>query len=74
MKTFTVTYRVKFELSTHPEYVWNEHGECFNLKTGRRIRQTSKNGMIGYCMKGKFRSLKSLKPLLRKPKNPEYPF
>lgn len=74
MKSFTITYTVKFELPTHAEYVWNEFGECYNLKTGRRIKQTSKNGMIGYCIKGKFKSLKSLKPLLRKPIKYDCPF
>lgn len=74
MKTFTVTYTVKYELSTHPEYVWNQFNECFNLKTGRRIKQTSKNGMIGYCIKCKFMSLKKLRLLLRKPKIEILPF
>jgi hypothetical protein len=71
MNSFTVTYTVKFELSTNTEYVWNQFNECFNLKTGRRIRQTPKNGMIGYCINGKFKSLKSLRPLLQKPNKKE---
>jgi hypothetical protein len=33
MNSFTITYTVKFVLSTHPEYVWNKFDECFNLKT-----------------------------------------
>ncbi len=74
MKTFTVTYTIKYELSTSPEYVWNNYNECFNLKTGRRIKQVSNNGAIGYNIKGKFRSLKSLRSLLRKPKIIKTPF
>lgn len=74
MQTFTITYTVKYELSTHPEYVWNEFYECFNLKTGRIIKQTYKNGMIGYCIKGKFMSLKKLRTLLRKPIVSDCPF
>jgi hypothetical protein len=74
MNSFTITYTVKFVLSTHPEYVWNKFDECFNLKTERRIRQISKNGMIGYCIKGKFKSLKVLRPLLRRPIESHCPF
>lgn len=53
MHTFTVTYTVKYELSINPNYVWTEDSLCFNLKTGRRIKQVYKNGMIGYCIGGK---------------------
>lgn len=74
MNRFTITYTVKYELSTSPEYVWNEYNECFNLKTGRKIKQILKNGVIGYCIKGKFKSLKSLRPLLQKPKIIKIPF
>jgi len=74
MNSFTITYTIKFELSTNPFYVWNEFNECFNLKTGRRIKQVSKNGSIGYCINGKFKSLKSLRPLLIKPKKKFLPF
>jgi hypothetical protein len=74
MHSFTITYTVVFELSTHPEYVWNKFNECYNIKTGRRIKQTLKNGMIGYCINGKFKSLKSIRPLLRKPIKTHCPF
>ena len=74
MKTFTVNYTVKFELSTNTNYVWNEFNECFNLKTGRRIKQTIKNGMIGLCIDGKFCSLKSIRQNIRRPKVEFCPF
>jgi hypothetical protein len=74
MKTFSVTYTVKYELSIAPEYVWNEHNECFNLKTGRKLKQVYKNGMIGYVVRGKFISLKQLRKLLVKPQKIEIPF
>lgn len=74
MKTFTVTYTVKYELSIASEYIWTNDDLCFNIKTGRRIKQVYKNGMIGYCIKGKFNSLKSLRPLLRKPIINDCPF
>lgn len=74
MKTFTVTYTVKYELSTNPNYIWTKETLCFNIKTGRMIKQVYKNGMIGYCIESKFISLKKLKPMLRKPKNIRCPF
>ena len=74
MNSFTITYTVKYELSTNTEYVWNEFNECYNLKTGRRIKQVLKNNAIGYCINGKFKSLKSLRPLLQKPKKVILPF
>jgi hypothetical protein len=74
MDSFTVKYTVKYILSTHPWYVWNEFDECYNTKTRRRIKQTSKNGMIGYCINGKFKSLKSLRSLLIKPTKSKNPF
>jgi hypothetical protein len=74
MNTVTVTYTIKYELSTHPNYVWTKDDICFNIKTGRKIRQVYNKGSIGYNICGKFKSIKSLRPLLRKPKNINCPF
>lgn len=74
MRTISITYTVKYELDFAPEYVWVDDKLCFNAKTGRRIKQVYKNGMIGYSIKGKFYSLKRLKPYLRKPKIIDCPF
>lgn len=43
-----------------PHYGFSER-QCFNLKTGRKIKQVYSNGSIGYCINGKFKSLKYLK-------------
>lgn len=74
MRTISVTYTVKFELDFANEYVWVDDKMCFNSKTGRRIKQVYKNGSIGYSIRGKFFSLKRLKPHLRKPVKVECPF
>ena len=74
MKTILVTYTVKYELSIAPKYVWTDKNECYNIKSGRLIRQTIKNGMIGYCINSKFMSLKRIRPLLIKIKNQDCPF
>ena len=74
MKTFTVTYTVKFELSIAPNYVWTTNDLCFNLRTGRQLKQIYKSGTIGYSIKGKFMSLKKLRPLLINPKQNKLQF
>ena len=74
MKTISITYTIKFEVDFAPEYVFNKYKECFNAKTGRRIRQVYNNGSIGYSIRGKFYSLKKLKPYLRKPVEIDVPF
>lgn len=74
MKTFTVTYTIKFQLSFAPHYAWNQHNECYNLKTGRRIKQAMVGGSIGYVIEGKFKSLKSLRKHLIKPQKENLPF
>ena len=74
MHTFSVTYTVLFQIDFEPNYVFNEHRECFNLKSGRRIKKVTKNGIIGYNIKGKFYSLKKLRPHLIKPLKQNTPF
>ncbi len=71
MNTVSITYTIKYELSTDPNYVWLNNKQCFNLKTGRIIKQTLCGGSIGYVISGKFQSLKKLKPLLQKPEKPD---
>lgn len=74
MNTFSVTYTIKFELKNNAKYKFTKCGVCYNSKTGRVIRQVYSNGSIGYCINGKFRSLKSLRKELVKLKKPDTPF
>ena len=74
MHTFTVTYTVLFQIDFATNYVFNKYKECFNLKSGRRIKKVTKNGMIGYNVKGKFYSLKKLRTHLIKPVKQNTPF
>lgn len=57
-----------------PEYQFSETKQCFNIKTGRRIKQTLCGGSIGYCIRGRFRSLKALKKDLQVIPKEECPF
>jgi len=74
MNSISISYTLKFELDFAPEYKWSEDNQCFNVKTGRKIKQVYNNGCIGYTIRGKFKSLKYLKSRLRKIKNDELPF
>ena len=62
----TVTYKCKYRLSFSKNYVFTICGKCYNLKSGRFIKQVYKNGMIGYMINRKFYSLKKLKTYLQK--------
>jgi hypothetical protein len=75
MTTVTVTYTCKYRLKTANNYLWTLCGKCYNLKSGRLIKQVYKGGCIGYVINGKFKSLKALRKELEIiPKTKYYPF
>ena len=74
MNSISITYTLKYELSFAPQYKWSENNECFNVKTGRRIKQVYNNGCIGYSINGKFKSLKYLRAQLIKIQELDCPF
>ena len=75
MNTISVTYTLIYQLSFANNYQWTKYGKCFNVKTGREIHQILNSGSIGYCINGKFKSLKFLRPKLEKiPKRKRLPF
>jgi hypothetical protein len=74
MSYFSVSYTVELELKFAPDYKWTSCGKCFNSSTGNQIKQSYKNGMIGYYIKSKFYSLKRLRQELVKIKVNNCPF
>ena len=74
MSTISKSYTLKFELDFAPNYRWTDCKKCFNVKTGRQIKQTYVSGSIGYCISGKFYSLTKLRMHLIKIKKVECPF
>jgi len=74
METISVTYTVNYRLSFAKNYQWTKCGKCFNSKTGRQLKQVYKNGMIGYCIKSKFYSLKYLRNKLERIPKIDTPF
>ena len=65
--SISINYAIKYELDYSTNYKWLDNNECYNSKTGRIIKQTIVGGSIGYCINGKFKSLKSLRTHLKKP-------
>lgn len=74
MKSISVSYVLKYQLDFAPEYHWSECNKCFNTNTGRQIKQTMCGRSIGYCIRGKFKSLNTLRNQLVKLKKEICPF
>ena len=68
------TYVLKWQLSFAPNYKWSKCGKCFNTKTGKEIKKTLNGRSIGYCIKGKFKSLNTLRKHLIQIKHIQAPF
>ena len=74
MNSFTVTYHIKYVIDFAPHYAFNQHKECYNTRTGRRIKKVVQGGSIGYNIQGKFYSLTRLRSHLIKPQKETCPF
>lgn len=55
-------------------YQWTNDGMCFNIKTGRKLKQVYNSGCIGYCINSRFYSLKYLRTKLELIKDDKPPF
>lgn len=64
----TINLKIKFIIDFAPHYAFVLDGKCYNMKTGRFIKQTDNNGSIGYIINGKPYSLNKLRPHLIKQK------
>ena len=75
MLEFTTKHIAKYRLKSYPNYVYSTDKICYNLKTGRVIKQILKGSTIGYIINGKFKSLDNLrKDLELIPKKELLPF
>lgn len=57
---------IKWVISGFDLYGFGDDKNLYNLKTGRRLRQSYNSRSIGYWLDKKFYSLNKLKPLLKK--------
>ena len=74
MNSISITYTIKFELDFASNYKWLNNNQCYNIKSGRIIKQVLCGGSIGYIINGKFKSLFHLKKCLQKPSKNILPF
>ena len=74
MNTITITYTLKYQLDFAQEYKWTKCNRCFNVKSGREVKQTVSKGSIGYCIRGKFYSLTRLRQSLVRIEKSDCPF
>lgn len=71
----TLNFSCKYTLDFDNDFVFIEkYNFLVNLKTGRILKQVIKGGSIGYVIKGKFKSITSLKASLVKIKKSDCPF
>ena len=74
MNSISIKYTIKYELDFASNYKWLNNNQCYNLKTGRIIKQIYCGGSIGYCINRKFYTLNYLRKHLIKPPKDVYPF
>lgn len=69
----TVNYIANYRLDFAQHYVFTKCGLCYNLKSGKLIKQILKGSTIGYVITSKFYSLTFLRTkleLIPKSKSP----
>lgn len=60
----SINYTCKYRLSFANNYLWTTCGKCYNIKSGRLIKQVYKSGCIGYMINRRFYSLTKLRSYL----------
>jgi hypothetical protein len=73
-KTIEIIIRIKWNIKGFDSYGFGEDKNLYNLKTGRKLKQSYNSGSIGYWFGKKFYSLTKLKKMLYKPIREYVPF
>jgi hypothetical protein len=66
MPTISINYALKWQIKDATHYQFTTCGKLINVRTEKEIKQILCSRSIGYCIKGKFQSLKSLRPKIEK--------
>jgi hypothetical protein len=76
MKTIdlTLSYELKWQLKSAPNYQFTNDGICVNLLRGKVVRKILVNSTKGYCINGRFKSVKALRGDLQTIPKQTYPF
>ena len=65
---------IKFEIKDAEKYAVTADGRVFNQQTGKELKRCLIGLTPGYCINGKFKSLKQLRKRLIKPQKIICPF
>jgi hypothetical protein len=74
MNSISITYTYNYQVNFATEYKFTTCKKLFNNKTGRQIKQVYNNSCIGYNIRGKFKSLTSLRASLELIPENEYAY
>ena len=76
MNTISISYAIEltYKIKGYDNYSFAKDKNLYNLKTGRKLKRTINNRLVGYWFSKKFISLSALKPLLYKVKKEYCPF
>lgn len=74
MITVSNIYVLKWQLKDAINYKWSECGRCFNELTGKEIKKILNGRSVGYCIKGKFQSVNTLRSQLELIPKQDCPF
>lgn len=74
MNYISINYILEYRLINNHNYQWTKCGKCFNVKTGRKLKQCYNSGSIGYYIKGKFKTLTYLRSQLERIPKEKAPF
>ena len=69
-----VMIKFKWFVKGYNHYQFSIDKKLYNTKNNREIKRTVIGYTIGYCIGGKFHSLKKLKPLIQIIKHEKLPF
>jgi len=76
MNSITITYAIEltYKIEGYDNYSFAKDKNLYNLKTGKKLKRTINNRLVGYWFGKKFLSLTAINKLLYKPKYVYCPF
>jgi hypothetical protein len=72
--TISADYKEKWELIDYPNYKITECGKMINSQRGKLLKEVYKNGMHGFCVKGKFYTKSKIRTMARLIERAPIPF
>ena len=66
MAVFTSKVNLVWEYSDDQKYQFDKLGNCYNIQSGKQLQRTLVGYTEGYCLGGKFKSLKHIRAKLKK--------